>query len=350
MQYFSGNSIKPTLKYYPNQYYSKLLEKCHIFQDNGNSLYLKTVKNIVNGILKNNIKYIPIQLYAKQNTIFKCYEIINPFQNIPLLNIISKLKIYINSNDDKNAYVIASELDKNFEKEYNPEVLPLYKSDSTTVQVISIIIENIDINANLYDILTHEFRHGLDYIKDSKLTQRTNHVNYPYDILKDNAISTTNKEYKALYNLAADCTYYTQDTEIKAHLENAYNELIECHYTREELLDFYQYLNSILDELPFMDFNKRVVIRQMIKEQYTYVYYFELKCDLEYWVNKFKNNPESYKEIGNEIISIVYYESPQELPYKNDFLKLLKKWHKQICKFIKFFNNYVYQHYNQKNL
>ena len=142
-----------------------LNESAHFFEPDKNSLYRQDINSIASEIIQHNYQNKVI-LYSYSNQIFEKYIFNNPFIHVKRLNIISQLQIYVqyvNSIDDEYAYCICGKY--KLKDEYNPEEWPLYKSEGTTIQLMSIVLNIFHGNKdNITSLISHELRHALDFI------------------------------------------------------------------------------------------------------------------------------------------------------------------------------------------
>lgn len=279
-----------SIKYHPNWYkFNYLTEDQHLFQPNPKSKYQKQIYDIANIIYNKSYKY-QVNLYTTNDCIFDYYEFLLPFADIPYLNIISKLKIYVAYENDileEDALLICADYG-GLKQDINSNEWPLYKSEGTTIQLMSIILvlpENYDI-LDICNKLLHELRHSIEYIKNEKLALATNNANEIYEILQEYYIKYK-KEYNTvlsgLYQYVMNCVYYTQDTEINAHIESTILELKKTGISGESIIELckkpnilYNFKNTSNIELASLSINDVSVFYQYLQIKNASKFYLNL--------------------------------------------------------------------------
>lgn len=303
-------------------WFKSINEKGHYFEGDNNSAYRSIIKHISNTIYEQRYDKADIKLYKSHNLKYYLYNFHLPFINVPRMNIIDKLKIYvryIEPEEGIDVYIVCSDNSIN-PNDYNNDELPLFKSLGTHINCMSIVMD-IPINYPLEQImkdLLHEFRHALDYIANQKLSSDVSRYTVAQEQLHDLAVTDRvelfNNYYSSqLYNSCAICCYYCQKTEVDAHIETAISEARKEQISRVELLHMLREPNN--DEYA-------ILYRKILPTFYNY-------ADILYWLKTRSN----YSSIWYTNVQYASDKICKALNYNKTFKQLLINWHKIIQSF-----------------
>ena len=321
---------------HPNWFYiHQLNEAAHFFEPDKHSIYRQDIDSIVSQIIQHKFTK-KVNLLSNNNKLFEKYIFLNPFKHIKQLNIISCLQIYVsytNNIDNEDAYCICGTY--NIQNEYNPEEWPLYKSEGTTIQLMSIVLNIFHGNKdNIISLISHELRHALDFIGNKKLLYNSDNENGLRDIIAAEqqllCNQLSNDDFK-LYGYAANCCYYTQTTEINAHIETVINDFKYFKYSKEDILLLCKYpslcIDQVIDEV-IQKYGKGILYKFNYPNMTlgTYVTLYEMT----------KNYLKSYSYDSKDMKNILTLYNTNCNTQFNNFKDLLQYWYKQ---FQIFFNH-----------
>lgn len=291
-----------------------LLETCHLFNPDKKSNYRLYIRSVVKNILLyKRYKKGNIDLYNNSCNDWVLYELYAPFKNINRLHIIDNLKIYVNYNaDELDAYSISDDLQYDVPL-YNQSELPLYKLIGIHINVLTIVISlpeeytkyNEKNENKLIGIISHELQYALDLIGTTKILQDANNGNniigdfHNLYLIYENCPIIINNYYVDDYILnLKNIAYYTQKTEINAHIESVLSEMIRTPNSKDIILNYCKNPGGYNEQVDMPTLHNYVQLYRFIKRQLN-LYNYELYKNYNYIFDDILDLVKKYKLVKN---------------------------------------------------